>query len=81
MRAWQDVAAAGMAWLAFGSSRTLPQVMQRQLALTRHAGAVGAIGLAAVARDGARGRQGVEADPHAGHGEREAAVAAMIGRL
>jgi hypothetical protein len=35
MRAWQDVAAAGMAWLAFGSSRTLPQVMQRQLALTR----------------------------------------------
>jgi len=33
MRAWQDVLAAGMAWMAFGSTRTLPQLMQRQLAL------------------------------------------------
>jgi len=35
MRAWQDLVAAGTAWLAFGNSRTLPQLMQRQVALGR----------------------------------------------
>jgi hypothetical protein len=35
VRAWQDAASAGMAWIAFGSSRTLPQLMQRQVALSR----------------------------------------------
>jgi hypothetical protein len=35
IRAWQDLVAAGTAWMAFGSSRTLPQLMQRQLELGR----------------------------------------------
>jgi hypothetical protein len=34
-RAWQDAMAAGMAWMAFGNSRTLPQLMQRQFDLSR----------------------------------------------
>ena len=35
LRAWQDAMAAGMAWIAFGDSRSLPQLMQGQLALGR----------------------------------------------
>jgi len=35
MRAWQGLVAAGTAWLVFGSSRTLPQLLQRQIALGR----------------------------------------------
>ena len=35
MRAWQDAAAAGTAWMSLSASRTLPQLMQRQTQWTR----------------------------------------------
>jgi hypothetical protein len=35
LKAWQDALAAGTAWMAVASSRTLPQMMQRQAKLAK----------------------------------------------
>ncbi|WP_280154854.1 polyhydroxyalkanoate granule-associated phasin [Piscinibacter sp. XHJ-5] len=35
MKAWQDAVAAGTAWMSMAGSRTLPQLMQRQVALAK----------------------------------------------
>jgi len=35
LKAWQDAAAAGTAWMSLAASRTLPQVLQGQVKLAR----------------------------------------------